>query len=370
MSRSNYNSPAFFEGEDCGEIGECLVRYKLQGESRFLLPIPPPRVPFLNNPKAALYLWASGRMDIPAWPKVAGLAIGIQVRGTLFMFVKSTGDPHEPRYDCASKIIGEAERRIARQLGEQSHKLQDGHRVDLRLAKQVNDPAHGRIAVAVANVCDAGGKIGDLAEHELAVVAEAEGLPAKATAKMEEFATGWHVGANAYSWTGSGSNAPSWHDLGYVLGYRIGLASRAEIGQVFDSACQFAPTTSDDAKGAEVEGGLEVPTGHEGTPSVVLSNRYERDPKLRELCLKLKGRVCFACGFDPTKEYRHERASKVIEVHHIFELATFRREHKVDPSKDLVPLCPNCHRMAHKTRPAMNVEKLKELIGIPKDIKN
>jgi predicted HNH restriction endonuclease len=50
-----------------------------------------------------------------------------------------------------------------------------------------------------------------------------------------------------------------------------------------------------------------------------------------------------------------------IEIHHVRPLSV--HEGEVDPATDLVPLCANCHRMAHRRRPAVtSIDELKALI--------
>ena len=34
----------------------------------------------------------------------------------------------------------------------------------------------------------------------------------------------------------------------------------------------------------------------------------------------------------------------------------------VDPRKDLIPVCPNCHAMLHRRNPPLSIDELKELI--------
>ena len=50
-----------------------------------------------------------------------------------------------------------------------------------------------------------------------------------------------------------------------------------------------------------------------------------------------------------------------IHVHHRVDISHTKGEHVIDPTEDLVPLCPNCHAMVHTEEPAMSVEKLKEI---------
>jgi 5-methylcytosine-specific restriction protein A len=76
---------------------------------------------------------------------------------------------------------------------------------------------------------------------------------------------------------------------------------------------------------------------------------YERDELLRLDCLKFYGYACQVCGFDFEKEYGTE-GKGFIEVHHIERLAD-RRLSETNPITDLIPLCANCHRVAHLRTP-------------------
>ncbi|XWK52715.1 hypothetical protein RBB78_25090 (plasmid) [Tunturiibacter empetritectus] len=49
--------------------------------------------------------------------------------------------------------------------------------------------------------------------------------------------------------------------------------------------------------------------------------------------------------------------------HHRVKLSTTRGKHKVDPLRDLIPLCPNCHAMAHSKNEMLSIEKLKRIIS-------
>ena len=50
-------------------------------------------------------------------------------------------------------------------------------------------------------------------------------------------------------------------------------------------------------------------------------------------------------------------------MHHIVPLSEIRKEYKLDPIKDLIPVCPNCHAIIHKTKPALKVDELKSQIA-------
>ncbi len=89
--------------------------------------------------------------------------------------------------------------------------------------------------------------------------------------------------------------------------------------------------------------------------------RYERNPINRARAIELHGTVCKACDFDFEKAYG-KLGRGFIEVHHVRPLSTLEQETAIDPEKDLVPLCSNCHRMVHrKKEEILEVDKLKSL---------
>lgn len=56
-----------------------------------------------------------------------------------------------------------------------------------------------------------------------------------------------------------------------------------------------------------------------------------------------------ACGFD-FQEIYGERGKNYIEIHHVVSLVSLDDEVNVDPEKELVVVCSNCHRMIHRKR--------------------
>lgn len=76
-------------------------------------------------------------------------------------------------------------------------------------------------------------------------------------------------------------------------------------------------------------------------------NRYERDKSARDECIKEKGCFCQVCGLDFSKVYG-DLGNDFIHVHHLIPLHTIKKQYKVNPTKDLIPVCPNCHAMLHK----------------------
>jgi len=58
-----------------------------------------------------------------------------------------------------------------------------------------------------------------------------------------------------------------------------------------------------------------------------------------------------------------EIGDRFIHVHHLREISSVGAEYVVDPVEDLRPLCPNCHAMAHRRKPALSVSELRSLLG-------
>ncbi len=100
----------------------------------------------------------------------------------------------------------------------------------------------------------------------------------------------------------------------------------------------------------------------EGGLSRVEVNRYERNPINRQLCLIANGYICKICGFDFEKTYG-EIGYHFIHVHHIVPVSESQEEYEIDPVKDLIPVCPNCHAMLHKSDPPYTPDELKQILS-------
>jgi len=105
----------------------------------------------------------------------------------------------------------------------------------------------------------------------------------------------------------------------------------------------------------------EVDICIEGAVTQVKVNRYERDPKARTACITYYKPVCMICGFDFRLKYG-DLGKGFIHVHHVTPLSETGARYQVDPIKDLLPVCPNCHAMLHMTKPPLSVSTLKKLI--------
>lgn len=92
----------------------------------------------------------------------------------------------------------------------------------------------------------------------------------------------------------------------------------------------------------------------------VCVNRYERNPHARRICLAHHGTSCAACGFSFEAAYGPE-GEGFIHVHHLVPAAQLGPGYELDPLGDLVPLCPNCHAMAHRRRIPYTVAELRAM---------
>lgn len=96
----------------------------------------------------------------------------------------------------------------------------------------------------------------------------------------------------------------------------------------------------------------------EGSDYETLVKRYERNPLNRALCIAKHGYRCSVCGINMEKIYG-EIGRNFIEVHHIIPISSYVHAKYIDPEKDLVPLCPNCHAMIHRKNPPYSIAELK-----------
>jgi 5-methylcytosine-specific restriction protein A len=95
----------------------------------------------------------------------------------------------------------------------------------------------------------------------------------------------------------------------------------------------------------------------EGATKSIFVNVYERNPQARKTCIAKHGVACAVCGFDFAKIYG-EIGEGFIHIHHLKQLADIGVEYELNPIEDLRPVCPNCHAMLHRRRPAYSIEEL------------
>jgi 5-methylcytosine-specific restriction endonuclease McrA len=97
--------------------------------------------------------------------------------------------------------------------------------------------------------------------------------------------------------------------------------------------------------------------------SVVLTRT--RNGTVREECIREFGSKCGVCRIDFGKRFGDEFIG-LIHVHHKKPIASGGGEGVlIDPVKDCIPLCPNCHAMAHfrmSRNKCRSVEQLKSIV--------
>lgn len=94
------------------------------------------------------------------------------------------------------------------------------------------------------------------------------------------------------------------------------------------------------------------------------AKKYERDARARKIALEIHGFDCKSCGFNYEKKYG-KLGYGFIEIHHIKPLYLNHKEMEVNPKKDLLPVCANCHRMIHRYRHKVySIEEIREQIKI------
>lgn len=101
----------------------------------------------------------------------------------------------------------------------------------------------------------------------------------------------------------------------------------------------------------------------EGQKLLAVCGRYERSVRNRIKCLDFHGYDCQACGFSPEVKYG-DIGKTITHVHHKTPLSLMEKPGVVDPIKDLVPLCPNCHNLAHKKIPPYSIEEIRQMISL------
>jgi len=99
----------------------------------------------------------------------------------------------------------------------------------------------------------------------------------------------------------------------------------------------------------------------EGALLRVEVNRYERDRRNRAAALAIHGYSCAACGLKMADKYG-PNATEIIEVHHTTPISLLGPSYLIDPRADLIPLCPNCHAVAHSREPPFSVKEIQDML--------
>lgn len=104
-------------------------------------------------------------------------------------------------------------------------------------------------------------------------------------------------------------------------------------------------------------GSVDFAFASEGQKYSVLATRYERSRANRAAAIAVHGSSCVVCQFSFDESYG-DLARGYVEVHHLMPVSSMGGERPVDPITELVPLCANCHRMAHRRWPPYTPQEL------------
>jgi 5-methylcytosine-specific restriction enzyme A len=83
-----------------------------------------------------------------------------------------------------------------------------------------------------------------------------------------------------------------------------------------------------------------------GSRRSALVNAFERNPQARAACIAHHGTTCAVCELNFEDRYGRIGAD-FIHVHHLRLASQLPDGYTIDPKRDLVPVCPNCHAMMH-----------------------
>ncbi len=100
----------------------------------------------------------------------------------------------------------------------------------------------------------------------------------------------------------------------------------------------------------------------EGASVTLEIDRYERDRLGRAACISHYGCKCHACGITLSNIYGPV-ADGLIEVHHLTPIASIKCQYELDPIRDLRPICPNCHAVAHLRSPPFSLEEIRTMLA-------
>jgi HNH endonuclease len=103
----------------------------------------------------------------------------------------------------------------------------------------------------------------------------------------------------------------------------------------------------------------------EGAKKYKLHLSIERDSRVSQKAKKKRWKetgyfACDVCGFDFHKVYG-KRGYRYIEAHHTIPVSELKKGQKTK-LEDIALVCSNCHRMLHKSRPWLSIERLGEFI--------
>lgn len=104
----------------------------------------------------------------------------------------------------------------------------------------------------------------------------------------------------------------------------------------------------------------------EGAALLKVVKHYERSRINRAACIEIHGTDCKICDFSFGDVFG-EWGDGFIHVHHIVPISEMGGSYTLNPAKDLIPVCPNCHAMLHRKRPPFLPQELIHILSKRKD---
>ncbi|MBG6074007.1 putative restriction endonuclease [Polaromonas sp. CG_9.7] len=113
------------------------------------------------------------------------------------------------------------------------------------------------------------------------------------------------------------------------------------------------------------DAGQGLTSSIEGAKKLVYTTIYERDPELRNEAVRIHGTTCIACNFNFEEVYG-DYGKGYIHIHHRSPISEAGGSISVNPAKDLVPLCANCHSIVHRRKNSvLSIEQLISMVQKP-----
>ncbi|WP_168734692.1 HNH endonuclease [Deinococcus sp. KSM4-11] len=133
-----------------------------------------------------------------------------------------------------------------------------------------------------------------------------------------------------------------------------------DFGRLFEDGQRLTPVAGQDGSLPGEIGKATAKTYVEGAVRSISVNSYERDRNARRDSLQEHGMVCKVCETDFVKQYG-PAGEGIIHVHHVNPLSEIGKSYMVNPIKDLVPVCPNCHAVIHRRNPPFTIEEIRAM---------
>ena len=130
---------------------------------------------------------------------------------------------------------------------------------------------------------------------------------------------------------------------------------------------EISGSVAQSGQGGEVQGAARAFA--EGERARRETNLFRRNPALRSAAIAKHGLRCFGCECTLGELYG-PLGEGYIEIHHLDPLGEridfMAPEATMTTVDDVAPLCPSCHRMIHRRRPALTIGELRLALATAK----